>query len=96
MKRYKWAGKTVRLKCKPDPDNLNGKEMRIEDYWINLGQGSWMMAQGNPACMKYGMRAGFAGLPTDNKVLYGKVGNIGHLVHESEVECIVKSPGGEG
>lgn len=85
MKKSKWAGKTVTLKCKPDPDMLNRKKMLVEDYWINLGQGSWMFAQGNPACMKYAIRSGLSGLPTDDKVLYGKVDGMGHLVHESEI-----------
>jgi hypothetical protein len=83
--RHRLSGKTVILKCAPDPDTLNGRPFIVEDWWENVGGGSWMTAQGNPACLKYAMRSGFAGLPTDNNVVYGKVGSIGHLVHESEI-----------
>lgn len=50
----------------------------------------WMVCEGNPACMKYAMRSAFSGLPTDNNVIYGKVGPFGHLVHESEIGEIVQ------
>ena len=83
--RHTMAGKTVILKCKPDPDGLNGKEFVVEDYWENITGESWMKCNGNPACMKYAMRAALAGLPTDNNVVYGKVGCFGHLVHVSEL-----------
>lgn len=58
----------------------------VEDWWDRLTGGSWMPATGNPAAMVYGMRAGFAGLPPDDDVLYGKVGAFGHLVHVSELQ----------
>jgi len=70
------------LNCKPDPDNLNGQVFHIEDWWINVGGKSWMVCNGNPTCLKYAMRSGFSGLPLDDKVVYGKVGAFGHLVHE--------------
>lgn len=47
-----------------------------------------MSADGNPACMNYAIRAGFSDLPTDDEVLYGKIGGFGHLVHISEIEEI--------
>lgn len=75
------AGTTV-------PLTLNGIvfEYRIEDWVDRLGIGSWMFARRNIACLNYGMRSGFAGLPCDNEVLYGKIGNLGYLIHLSEVE----------
>ena len=82
------AGKIVRLHTNDAPDanyNLDGAEYRIEDYWQNVAGMSWMVAQGNPACLIYAMRAGFNGLPIDNEVVYGKVGGLGHLVHTSEL-----------
>lgn len=85
MEKHRLAGKAVTLKCAPDPDGLDGKEFLVEDYWINVAGKSWMLCDGNPACLKYAMRSAFAGLPTDNNVLYGKVGMLGHLVHESEI-----------
>ena len=83
------AGKTVRLKCKPDPDGLDGNAFVVEDWWVNIAGKSWMNCNGNLACMKYAMRGGFSGLPTDNEVIYGKVGAFGHLVHVSELRVIL-------
>lgn len=85
MKSHPLAGKTVTIKCAPDGDKLNGKPFRIEDYWHVLTGGSWMAAQGNFACLKYAIRSAVAKLPIDDKVLYGKVGPFGHLIHESEL-----------
>lgn len=60
--------------------------IRIEDWWDRLSGGSWMFADGNPAALKYAMRAGLAGLPIDDQVLYGKdAHDMGHLIHVSEV-----------
>lgn len=92
MKREKHelAGKTVILNCKSDPDNLNGQEFVIEDWWENVSGKSWMLCNGNPACLKYAMRGSMAGLPTDNEVVYGKVGLFGHLIHVSELGEVVE------
>jgi hypothetical protein len=90
LDKHPLAGQKVLLKCKPDPDELNGKEFVIEDWWQNVAGQSWMDCNGNPTCLKYAMRSAFAGLPTDNKVVYGKVGSFGHLVHESELGEVVK------
>jgi len=89
--RHPLAGKTVKLNVKVGEkpgrldEELIGKEYWVEDYWENIAGKSWMMCDGNPACLKYAMRAGFNGLPTDNEVVYGKVGSFGHLVHVSEL-----------
>jgi hypothetical protein len=56
----------------------------VEDYWDRIAGKSWMFSDGNPAAMKYAMRSGLAGLPTDNEVVYGKIGAFGHLIHTSE------------
>lgn len=61
------------------------QEYVIEDWWDRLTGGSWMYADGNPAAMIYGVRAGLAGLPFDDEVVYGKIGGMGHLVHTSEL-----------
>ena len=44
-------------------------------------------ARGNPACLDYAVRSSSLedGLPTDDEVLYGKIGGYGKLVHISEV-----------
>lgn len=82
------AGQTVDIKI--DGETL---ECRLEDWWDRVYGSSWMFADGNPAALKYAMRAGFAGLPVDNEVVYGKVGAFGHLIHVSEiVESLPTAP----
>lgn len=79
-------GKTVKLPAdKPSLGDMAGQEYRVEDWWDTMTGGSWMFADGNPACLLYGMRNGTQGLPLDNEVLYGKVGPFGHLIHISEL-----------
>ena len=85
------AGTTVKIKAGVKhfqvPD-FGGAEYRVEDWWDRVGGKSWMDCNGNPACMVYAVRSGFADppIPTDNEVLYGKIGYYGHLVHISEIE----------
>ncbi len=57
-----------------------------EGRWDELTGGSWMFADGNPACIIYALRAGVSGLPVDDKVHYVKINGLGHLVHETELE----------
>lgn len=78
------AGRTVKISA--DSPHIGGAEYVVEDYWHNVAGKSWMFCDGNPACLDYAARAGAANLPTDNKVLYGKIGSLGKLVHESEIE----------
>lgn len=90
---HELAGKTVKLKdtIPSDPDGLAGQDFRLEDWWDHLTGGSWMFAQGNPACLKYAMRSSLQSppLPLDDEVVYGKVGAFGHLIHVSELGEIV-------
>ena len=59
---------------------------RVEDYWDRVTGRSWEDSQtSNPAALQYAMRHASSRLPFDNEVLYGKIGNYGHLVHVSEV-----------
>ena len=92
------AGKTVKIKQtathRQVPD-FGGSEFRVEDWWQNVAGQSWMTCKGNPACLIYAMRSAENNLPTDNEVLYGKIGHIGHLVHVSEIE-IAEAPQDEG
>ena len=84
------AGKTVKIKegvSHPQVDNFGGSEFVVEDWWDKVSGGLWMDTIGNPACLVYAIRSAFAELPTDDKVLYGKVGTFGHLVHISEIEA---------
>ncbi len=87
--RHPLAGKMVTLVSR-DPE-YDGKEFRIEDYWENVYGSSWMFAQGNPAALIYAMHSEFHELPTDNEVVYGKIGYLGHIVHVSELGAEVQN-----
>lgn len=75
---HTFAGQKVKLKT--------GQEYRLEDWWDRLGQGSWKAGVGNLACMQYALRIPRDNLPTDDEVVYGKIGAFGHLIHESELD----------
>jgi hypothetical protein len=80
------AGQTVKLALAgPAADLVDGDLYRIEDWWDRVYGASWGVSGGNPAAMKYAIRSGLSGLPTDDEVVYGKVNGIGHLVHVSEL-----------
>ena len=78
------AGKSVKIK--EQSLEIGGEEIVIEDWWDRVSGRSWMVSDGNPACLSYAMRSGFGNIPTDNEVLYGKIGCLGYLVHASEIE----------
>ncbi|KXK63391.1 hypothetical protein AWW66_03495 [Micromonospora rosaria] len=87
------AGQTVTIRAQVA--KLGGKEYKVEDWWINVSGGrSWMVCEGNPAALTYAARGGFAGLPADNEVLYGKVDGLGYLVHVSEIAVNEPEPAG--
>lgn len=89
-------GGTFRIKGQPADGYFFKKygtaspEIRIEDRDINVFGRSWMMMDGNPACMLFGMRLGAEreysciGLAA----YYGKVQGLGELVLEDELEEI--------
>jgi hypothetical protein len=84
--KHPLAGKTVKVTTTRHVQIGDGPhEYEIEDWWDHLTGSSWMSAEGNPTCLVYAMRSGFAGLPIDNEVMYGHIGGIGHLVHVSEI-----------
>lgn len=64
--------------------------LRVEDYWDRVSGQPWGTSDGNYAATLYAFRAGFAGLPWDDEVLYGKIGSVGVLVHVSEVITYVE------
>lgn len=84
------AGKTVHIRDDADHPQIEmgGAEFRVEDWWDRVYGDSWMDAVGNPAALIYAFRTGFAPyeVPTDNEVLYGKIGAFGHLVHVTEIK----------
>ena len=82
------AGQVVKLKSTathPQHD-IAGADFLIEDWWDHLTRSLWMTADGNPACLVYGLRVGMNNLPANNDVVYGKVGAWGVLIHSSEIE----------
>ena len=81
------AGKTVKVQLTTNAVQLliDGARFVVDDWWINVAGKSWMVCEGNPACLIYAMRSGFGGLPMDNEVVYGHVGPLGYLVHVSEL-----------
>ena len=79
------AGYPVKIK-QSTPGNIKGETIVIEDWWENVSGKSWMFCDGNPACLAYAIRSCIGGLPTDNEVLYGKIGGLGFLVHVSELD----------
>lgn len=80
------AGKTVKIKT--TASEIGGEDFRVEDWWDRVAGKSWMVCDGNPACIHYALRTGCSDVdvPTDNEVLYGKVGMFRKLVHLSEIE----------
>ena len=88
------AGKTVTIKPHvkhPQNATFGGSQIMIEDWWDRVTGGSWMFAQGNPACLVYAMRTGLSGVavPTNDEVLYGHTEDgLGHLIHVSEIEDV--------
>lgn len=86
-KPHRFAGKTVTIKT----GTLKGETYHLEDWWDRCAGQSWKFMQGNPACLGYAARTGFKDhVPSDDEVVYGKIGALGHLVHESELGEVVK------
>lgn len=82
------AGRRVRIRADvkhPQYPTFGGSEFSVEDWWDRLDGRSWMFCDGNPACLVYAVRSAAADLPTDDEVVYGKVGGYGSLLHVSEI-----------
>lgn len=81
------AGLSVKIKS--NAFGIAGKDFIVEDWYDRVSGGvSWMAEDGNPACMEYAMRSGLSSfnIPSNNEVLYGKIGGMGYLVHLVEIE----------
>lgn len=91
MEKYKYAGQTLITKDNVGMSsfrtNLGNKEFVAEDYWINITGKSWKDSNGNPVALEYAFRMGMrlGEVPLDDKVVYGKIDNFGHMFHESEL-----------
>lgn len=89
-KSYPRKGEMVQVKFQGGHPQVAGSSegpvgFEVEDWWDKMTGGSWMDAEGNPAAIVYALRAGTNGLPFDDEVVYGKINNLGHLVHTSEI-----------
>lgn len=80
--RHPLSGQTVTVNIGNGPE-----QYQVEDWWDHLTGGSWMLADGNPAALGYAIRTAFKvpSVPTDDEVVYGKIGGLGYLVHVSEI-----------
>lgn len=88
-KSHPQAGQTVRIKSTathPQLETFGGSDFRLEDWWDIMANKSWMHCDRNPWCLIYAIRSASNNLPTDDEVVYGKIGSFGHLVHVSELE----------
>lgn len=89
--KHPLADKSVILKSNGE---LNGKVFVVEDWCCNLS--GFRCFQGCPgnnfACAKYALRESKDKLPDDDEVIYGKIDNLGHIVHVSELGKVVKKP----
>jgi len=84
--KHKLAGRTVTIKLRGKYDGLkDGMSYVVEDWASRVFGKSWLDMQGNPSCLVYAARGGFGDLPTDDNVVYGKIGRFGFLMHESEL-----------
>lgn len=68
-----------------------GFTYQVEDYWDRVSGGSWMFAEGDPACLKYALRIAGTEIPLDDEVVYGKIDGLGHLYHVSELTFPVRN-----
>lgn len=75
--QHKLAGKTVKTK--------DGDDFRVEDWVENVsGKSVWAM-NGNPAALIYAMHVADKHLPIDCNAVYGKIGGMGVILHDSEL-----------
>jgi hypothetical protein len=78
------AGQTVQLTI-----TLDGTPcawLRVADWWDRIAGKSWMVCGGSPVCLEYAVHAAVAGLPADDRVVYGKdTHGFGRLVHVTEL-----------
>lgn len=90
--RHPQAGQTVKVQFKGGHFQIPGSEDTSVDFYVEdwvdhmngPGSRSWLLMDGNPSALIYGMRVVVEHLPLDDLVVYGKVGPFGHMVHVSE------------
>lgn len=78
-----------KVKIKAEANELGGKEILIENWQDIVFGKSWMDCNGNPAALNYATRSAFSktiDIPTNDEVVYGKIGGLGYIVHVKELE----------
>ena len=97
--KFKYAGQTMKVKQgvgnSSFGQDMSGQDFVAEDWCENVLGRSWMHANGNPAALEYAIRHTAYGDNNNvpllgNDVVYGKIGEFGHLFHVNELEVIVK------
>lgn len=90
--RCPYAGCEIMTRPDVGKDPFSGRDLSnqlfiVEDWFENVLGCSWMVADGNPAAMFYGIRIGMkrGAVPCDNNVVYGKIDGLGYLLHVSEL-----------
>ncbi len=80
--RHPDAGRTILVDMGQGP-----AEYRVEDWWDHLSGASYSALEflNNWGCKNYITRVNAHGIPTDDEVLYGKIGGLDYLVHVSEI-----------
>lgn len=91
--KHIWAGQTMKLGQNVSLINIQGDfrgaEFVLEDWIENVIGSSWMENEfTNFACIHYSVRVKNSTLPRDDNVVYGKIGLLGHLIHESELKAV--------
>lgn len=77
------AGKSIAITS----GDFAGEFLLVEDWWDRVVGRSWMVCDGNPACLEYAVR-GAGRTPIDDEVVYGKIGSLGKLIHVSELATV--------
>jgi len=89
--RHPLAGTMVKVHPAPGTEFENlqqGANFLIEDWYENVNGELWKASarRGIWAAVHYATRATGSGLPHDDEVVYGHIGELGYLVHVSELE----------
>ena len=89
--RTDYRGQTFRVKDTVkdySSQQISGKDITILGYWDELTGTGWGESHGNMAACMFAFRMGLAGYPppSNDQVLYGKIGSLSYLVCIDELE----------
>lgn len=87
------AGQTVYLRVnRRDPTlglAVTGAQFTVQDWWDRVAGRSWNATQLNLTqlrpTMHYAIRVAYCDLPIDDDVVYGTIGEVDYLIHNSEI-----------